>query len=83
MSNRVTFAILDRLLDDLGFVETTVPNSYVAYEHPPSGALLVLRLHRPADRVDPATLAHVRLQLVERGLIEPEAFDRLLQGTAA
>lgn len=79
MSNSITYATLDRVLTDLGFVVTTVPNSHTLYEHAESGALIMLRLHRPNDPVDPGTLLVVRKTVVDRGVIEPEAFERLLQ----
>ncbi|HWG44380.1 MAG TPA: hypothetical protein VN688_16500 [Gemmataceae bacterium] len=83
MSNSITFAKLDQFLAGLGFVVTTIPNSHTAYEHADSGAILMLRLHRPNETVDPRTLAIVRKTVVDNGLAEPEAFERLLQKTSA
>jgi hypothetical protein len=83
MSNSITFATLDRVLADLGFVVTTIPNSHTLYEHAESGAVIMLRLHRPSDPVDPGTLLVVRKTVVDRGVVEPEVFEQLLQKTSA
>jgi predicted RNA binding protein YcfA (HicA-like mRNA interferase family) len=83
MPNSITFATLDRVLVGLGFVVTTIPNSHTLYEHAESGAVLMLRLHHPNDPVDPGTLLVVRKTVVDRGLTEPAAFERLLQKNSA
>lgn len=83
MRNSVTFAKLDRFLADLGFVVTTIPNSHTAYEHAGSGAILMLRLHRPRDLVDARTLGIVRKTVVDFGVAEPAVFERLFQKTSA
>ena len=83
MNKPTTFAALDRLLRHLGFVETVVPGSHVRYEHIPSATVLVLRDHAPGDAVTWADLTTARRFLVERGLIESDAFERLLQEQAA
>jgi hypothetical protein len=83
MRKAITFAVLDRFLIDLGFVKTIIPNSHMFYEHADSGTLLPMRLHRPGDRVDPGTLTVVRKFVVDNGLAEPAAFERLFQKTSA
>lgn len=83
MPNSLTYATLDRVLADLGFVVTTIPNSHTLYEHAESGAVLMLRLHRPNDPVDPGTLLVVGKTVVDRGLTEPATFEQLLQGISA
>jgi hypothetical protein len=83
MRNSVTFGKLDRFLTDLGFVVTTIPNSHTAYEHAESGAILMLRLHRPSDPVDARTLGIVRKTVVDFGVAQPDVFERLYQKTSA
>jgi predicted RNA binding protein YcfA (HicA-like mRNA interferase family) len=81
MSNEtLTFSELRDRLAQLGFAETDVPGSHVAFEHAPSGALLVLRPHRPKDKLAPAVVAVVRRTLVENGLLSGAAFERWLHG---
>ena len=83
MSKPVPFAALDNLLRRLGFAETAVPGSHVRYEHTPSGTVLVLRAHRPGELASWSDTTVVRRFLVEKGLIEGDAFERLLQEEAA
>ena len=83
MRKAITFGALDRFLTGLGFVKTTIPNSHTLYEHADSGTVLPMRLHRPGDRVDPGTLVVVRKFVVDNGLAEPEAFERLFQKSSA
>jgi predicted RNA binding protein YcfA (HicA-like mRNA interferase family) len=78
MSSTITFATLDKVLQALGFVSTEVPGSHVAYEHPASGAVLVLRLHPGEEPVDQASLVVVRRTLVEKGVIDRARLDDLL-----
>jgi hypothetical protein len=83
MRKAITFAKLDALLADLGFLVTIIPNSHTLYEHVESGTVLLLRLHRPRDVVDERTLAIVRKTVVDNGLAEPAAFEQLSQKTSA
>jgi predicted RNA binding protein YcfA (HicA-like mRNA interferase family) len=83
MRKSITFAKLDRLLVNLGFVVTTIPNSHTLYEHVESGAVILLRLHRPSDPVDARTLGIVRKTVVDFGVAEPDVFEQLSQKTSA
>ena len=83
MNKPVVFATLDSLLRRLGYTVTTVPGSHLRYEHAPSATVLVFREYGPADPVSWSDLAVARRFLVERGLVEDEAFERLLQEPAA
>jgi hypothetical protein len=83
MRKAITFAKLDAVLADLGFVVTIIPNSHTLYEHSESGTVLLLRLHRPREIVDARTLAIVRKTVVDNGLAEPIVFERLFQKTSA
>ena len=79
----VTYASLQKLLHQLGFKETVVPGSYVVYNHPKPNTLLMYRDYRPTDLVSWADMTATRRFLDLRGLLDEEAFDRLLQEPAA
>ena len=83
MNETITFATLHQFLTRLGFEKTVVPGSHVAYEHPASGSVFMVRPHQPGDAVPWATQTSVRKQLSERGLIEPEEFDALFRSKSA
>jgi predicted RNA binding protein YcfA (HicA-like mRNA interferase family) len=79
MNDTITFAALDEVLQSLGFVLTRVPGSHVAYEHPASGAALLLRDHEGREAVGPASLVVVRRTLVDNGLIDRTRLEGLLR----
>jgi hypothetical protein len=89
MNDSISFAVLRRLLVDLGFEETPyrvekpLPSSHLVFRHPGSGVLLIVNHQRPKEKVDPATLLSVRKHLVESGLVEEEGFEDLLQSVGA
>jgi hypothetical protein len=83
MNDLITFGALDKLLKSLRFTRTVVSDSSVAYEHRPSDTLLALRPQPPAEEADPRTLIIVRKMLVERGLIEPDAFEKRVRKLSA
>jgi hypothetical protein len=79
----LTYAALQKLLHQLGFTETVVPGSHVVGNHPQPNTLLMYRDYRATDSVSWADRTATRRFLDLRGLLEEEAFDRLLQETAA
>jgi len=83
VSNRITFAQLDAVLDQLGFRKTVVPGSHVNYNHPETGALLLVQLHKPKDLVPGYVLMGTRGDLEIQGVIAREDFERMLQAVAA
>jgi hypothetical protein len=83
MNKTIAFATLDSFLRRRGFTATTVSGSHLRYEHAPSATVLVFREYGPADPVSWSDLAVARRFLVERGLVEDDAFERLLQEPAA
>jgi hypothetical protein len=82
-TDTISFALLEELLSDLGFVKTVVPASHVTFQQNRTEAVLLFRLYRPAEKVESVKLAAVRHLLIENGLIEPERFDNLLLKTPA
>jgi hypothetical protein len=78
MAATLTFARLDSYLAGLGFHVKPVEDSHVAYRHPASGAVIVLRPHRASDKVSQSVWVVVRRTLVENGLVEPESLEEWL-----
>lgn len=75
MTEKITFGDLRRLLTDCDFAQVPADGPYVVYKHETSGALQAFRAHRPAERVDPMTLASVRKTLVGFGFLEEAEFE--------
>jgi predicted RNA binding protein YcfA (HicA-like mRNA interferase family) len=82
-NNAVPFVTLQRVLTDLGFVETRVPGSHVVFEHAPSDTVFLFRTYRPRDKVTAADLIGVRKLLDEKGLVTSASFDELLHQPSA
>jgi hypothetical protein len=83
MNSSVTFNQLETVLTDLGFHKKTIPETGVAYEHPFTETLLVVREHRPDEIVPWHVLASTRHHLEWRGVIEPADFEKRLKAIAA
>ena len=77
MPSEVTYGQLKSVLTSLGFREQRKAKG-VALEHKPSDTLFLLRPYSEEDRLQVAEVAFVRLQLDERGLLPPQAFEELL-----
>lgn len=82
-NSELSFAVLRRILLDLGFVENLVPGSHVGFEHSSSGAVMMFRPYRPDERVSLADRLSVRRQLDERGLLSADSFDARLRKVSA
>jgi predicted RNA binding protein YcfA (HicA-like mRNA interferase family) len=78
-SKRITFASLQSFLESLGFQSKTIPGSHCYFQHPDSGALIVLRLYQPDEEFALADRALVRRVLDDWGIMERDRFDELLQ----
>ena len=83
MNNRITFKRLEKILKELGFRKKIVPDSCVTYSHPPTKALLIVRLHKPDDLVPGYVIIAARLELEWKGILEPKSFEAMLQSAAA
>ena len=77
-NNAVSFAVLQRVLEDLGFVRKRVGGPQVVLEHGPSDTVFLFRAYKARDKVAVADLIGVRKILDERGVIEPEALEERL-----
>lgn len=78
MNNRITFAQFDAVLDELGFQQIVVPGSHVTYRHPPTGAILMVRLHSPSDFVPDYVMVGTRHELDWRGVVSAQDFEDAL-----
>src|SRR5207249_2060503 len=84
MSNpRITFVQLRKLLLEIGFIETLVPNSHVFFSHQQSGAEIALPIYRANRIVLPHHLASVRIMLDAKGLMEGADFDDFVASVSA
>ena len=77
-NNAISFAVLQHVLEDLGFVRKKVRGPQVVLEHGPSDTVFLFRAYKARDKVATADLIGVRRILDERGLIEPEALEEKL-----
>jgi predicted RNA binding protein YcfA (HicA-like mRNA interferase family) len=83
VNNRISFAQFDAILYDLGFQQSVIPRSHVTYRHPPTGALLLVRLHTPTDFVPDYVMVSTRHELDWRGVIDGTEFDARFQTAVA
>lgn len=81
--NDLPFAMLRRLLLDLGFTERVLDGKYLGFTHAASGCFFALPLYDPQERVSNTDLAGVRSELDLRGLLSEEAFDAALRKASA
>jgi hypothetical protein len=79
----LSFAALRRILLDLGFDEKALPSSHLAYHHPASDTLILLRAYQPADLVSVSDVIAVRSQLDAHGVLNADAFDARLRKASA
>lgn len=73
-----TFATLRELLLGLGFSLRTANDTFV-FEYPAASARLFLDLFADDEKVDPGTLAIVRRNLDERGILPRSRFVAMLE----
>ena len=83
MTNRISFAQMDRILQDAGFQKTVIPGKGIAYHHAPTDTLFPVRLHKPNEMVPDYLLAAARSQLDGRGIMDAANFEELLKAAAA
>ena len=80
MSKAITYADVERLLTQLGFVAEDTTGSFKVFRHQASDALIVLPSSHASDSVDPSHLVAVRKHVLENGLSDEDSFDALLKG---
>ena len=75
---RFKFSSLHQILLELGFKEVPVTKPYIGFQHDGSDLLIVLPPYRGNSLVALHHLAYVRMMLDGKGLMDAEAFDRLV-----
>lgn len=85
----IPFAVIRKLLLDLGFVEKAIPTNPVThvpglvFGHQESGAVFMFRAYQPQDRVSMLDLVSMRKQLDWQGLLSETAFDTAMRKASA
>ena len=79
MRKAITADKLERVLLGLGFVTTSVPGSHKVYRHPTSAATIVLPFWPGKETVRPIHLVAIQRTLSEKGILDRDSFDDLLQ----
>ena len=83
MLSNITFAQFDAILEELGFRKQVIRGSHVNYWHEELKSPLLIRLHRPKDRVPTYVLLGTRVELDNFGIIAAEDFEEKLKAAAA
>jgi len=78
----ITFDELRELLRDLGFSES-LEKTRIRFANSTTGTILLFRVYGPNEMVNDRDMLVVSRQLVDNGLIEQSALDRLLQKASA
>lgn len=74
------FREVRQLLEELGFTFVEKPK-WLAFQHPASDTLIVLRKYRANEIVSPKDLAVTGTMLDQRGLMATRAFEKALVKT--
>lgn len=74
-----TFETLERVLADLGFVRGYTTGRHKVFEHEESDTVFLFRESAPQDIVGAIQVLGTRRILIERGLVDEDEFDRLLE----
>lgn len=75
MSKQITFAELEKLLLELGFVSNPAQGSQRVFVYPDSEILVVFPGYSKKDTVHPAHLISTRKALVENSLMDVDVFN--------
>jgi hypothetical protein len=78
----IPFSSLQHFLEGLGFQARSVPGSYARFEHPASGAWIMLRHYQLDEAVSPTDLAVVRHTLDAFCILDRSRFDDALRECA-
>jgi hypothetical protein len=77
-NSTISFAVLQRVLEGLGFVKKKVEGPQLVFEHAPSDTWFLFRAYKPRDKVTAADLIGVRKILDERGVLAAADLEALL-----
>jgi hypothetical protein len=81
MTRKISFGKLREYLQGLGFTEST-ESTHFRFDHPPSGAVVMLRRYQPGETVRELDLADVQKTIVENGIVDEASFEHFLQNAA-
>ena len=81
MTKKVTFAELEKLLLELGFVSQSVQGAHKVFQYPALNTLVVLPGYKGQDLVHQIHLVSVRRILAENDLMSMTEFDVLTSPT--
>ena len=79
MNDNIPFSHLRKILLDRGFVEKIVPGSHLLFEHAATGTLLFYHEYQAGDCVSWNDHVKTRRFLDERGILDGDVFESLLQ----
>jgi hypothetical protein len=80
---KLSFAVLRRLLLDMGFTEIVVPKSHIGFRHADSGAEIMLPVYRANELVAPRHLLLARVTLDAKRLMDGDKFDEFVESRSA
>jgi predicted RNA binding protein YcfA (HicA-like mRNA interferase family) len=77
MSKQITFAELEKLLLELGFVPNPAQGTQQVFVYPDLDVLVVFPGYNKKDTVHPAHLVSTRKILSENGLMDADVFNEI------
>lgn len=83
MNKTITFKALERLLLHLGFVAGDTPAGHLIFHHRPTDTILAFPAYAADDEVRADHLMVTRKMVTERGILENDAYDQLLDEARA
>jgi hypothetical protein len=78
MHNALTYADLDALLRQWGFAPVSTAGTQRVFENASLNAIIILPPYATNEPVRPHHLVTVRKTVVENGIIDEDAFERLM-----
>ena len=82
MTEPITFAQLQGVLEQLGFCKSVGPKDHVIYRHAASDTLLYYPPQHTNDLVPMASIVGTRKLLVDRGVVDAEQLEQLFHAVA-
>ncbi len=79
MLRNIMFTELEQMLLRLGFTSLSTAGSHHVFQHPSSGALVILPGYDKKAYVDAIHLVAVRRILIENGLIDKSSFSSFVE----
>ncbi len=75
----VSFEALEHMLLQIGFVHGYTTGQHKLYTHKETDTIIALPPSRPGELAQPIYIVAIRKQLIDRGLVDDDEFDRLLE----